>query len=71
MEFNKWAKKVGLDDKTIKVLEREELDDYEALKVVSEKDLADLHLTIGMKLILKRAVGICKNQEELSEAGGQ
>ena len=71
MDFNKWARKMGLDDKTINALEREDLDDYDALRAVSEKDLNDIHLTIGMRALLKRAVGICKNHDEGRDADGK
>ena len=63
MVFNVWAKVMGLNDKTIQLLEQEDLNDYDTLRDVSEKDLCELRLTIGMRALLLRAVERCKSGE--------
>ena len=60
MAFNDWAKLMGLNDKSIQILEQEDLNDYDTLGDVSEKDLCELRLTIGMRALLLRAVERCK-----------
>ena len=63
MDFNAWAKSMGLNDKTLQALTREDLNDYDALRAVCEKDLNDLQLTMGMRVMLKKAVAECKRRE--------
>ena len=54
---------MGLNDKTLQALTREDLNDYDALRAVCEKDLNDLQLTMGMRVMLKKAVAECKRRE--------
>ena len=54
------AKLIGLNDKTTQILEQEDLNDYDTLRDVSETDLCELGLTIGMRVPITRSVERCK-----------
>ena len=54
---------MGLNDKTVQILEQEDLNDYDTLRDVSKKDLDELQLTIGMRALLLQAVERCKSGE--------
>ena len=67
LEFRTWCGKVGLSDRTIQKLKNDDLDDFEALEEVCERDLGDLEVTLGMRALLKHAVNNVKDRVELKD----
>ena len=56
MEFYRWAKNNHLNDVTIQLLRREEMDSFPILKECSHNDIDSLSISKGQKIILRKAV---------------
>ena len=56
MDFDEWAKKVGLNTKTVEYLGKHDLCDLQALKVLSSGAADQLKLTIGQFALLSDAL---------------
>ena len=48
-EFDSWSKSIALKEATVEALKTEDLDNEDALKLLTVKDIEDLGLTVGQK----------------------
>ena len=55
-DFTTWSSELGLSDKTVKQLKRENCDKFSSLKTLQLKDVMELGLTIGDRNLVLKAV---------------
>ena len=55
-DFTTWSSGLGLSEKTIKQLKRENCDKLSSLKTLQLKDVMELNLTIGDRNLILKAV---------------
>ena len=64
LDFNAWCTTTQLKEATVEALKKEDIDSEGALKLLTEKDVEELGLSVGQKRVLEAALKKLKLEEQ-------
>ena len=71
MDFTQWAKDNRLNDATMQLLNKEEMDSLDTLKECSEDDINSLSISKGQKISLRKAVAELNKKKSSTKGKGK
>ncbi|XP_078368365.1 uncharacterized protein LOC144652227 [Oculina patagonica] len=69
-DFNAWCTTTQLKEATVEALKKEDIDSEAALKLLTEKDVEELGLSVGQKRVLEAALKKLKLEEQAKTEPG-